>query len=174
MTRWLAALSVAIMVPGLVGAQGLPGNGGGFDRSRGPGKLARAPGITVPRQVNPINLLIEHRQDLDLSEAQFLQVIRIKRTVDSSNAPLMRKLDSVQAVLKPMPLFREPSPLRRDSLAEGQALVQETMAAVREHLDEARSQAYELLSSTQVTKAQDIERKAQKAIDDEAKPAGRK
>jgi len=165
---------VVITVPSLAGAQGPPGMGGGFDRSRGPGKLAREPGITVPKQLNMINVLIEHRQELMLSDDQFLHVIRIKRAVDSTDAPLMRKLDSLQRVFKPMPLFKEPSPQRRDSLAEAQAVMLQTITGLREHLDEARDRAYQLLSSTQLARAGELEAKAQKEIDAEAKVPVRK
>ena len=74
--------------------------------------------------MNPINLMIEHRQDLALSDTQFMKVIAIKRVLDSTNAPLVRKLDSVQRLFKKAPLFSEPSPQRRDSLAQARALVQ--------------------------------------------------
>jgi hypothetical protein len=165
----LSSVALALaLAPAVVAAQGR-----GFGRGRGPGNLPHEAGVDVPKQVNVINLLIEHRQELALSDSQFARVIIIKRTVDSTNAPLMRKLDSVQRLFKRAPIFSDPSPARRDSIAEGKAVVHETIAAVREHLDAARDRAYELLSSQQLSKAQDIEAKAQKAIEDEAGRRGR-
>lgn len=79
------------------------------------GQLSHEPGIEIPAIVNPVNLLIEHRQELALSDTQFKRVIGIKRALDSTNAPLVRKLDSVARVFKTKPLFTEPSPERRDS-----------------------------------------------------------
>jgi hypothetical protein len=148
------------------------GRVGGFGRGRGPGKLAREEGITVQRPVNPVNLLIEHRQDLVLTDSQFVQIIGVKRALDSANAPLMRRIDSVQSVLKGgNPLFGDPSRARRDSLAAGRSVVQQTLAGVRENIGEWRDKAYKLLSSEQLTKAQDFEAKAEKELEDEQQQA---
>ena len=89
------------------------GGMGGIGRRR-PGNLEHEPGLVVPKQVNAVNLLIEHRQDLELSDSEFAGVARIKRALDSTNAPLVRKLDSLQRAFKGGPIFSEPSPERRE------------------------------------------------------------
>jgi hypothetical protein len=165
--RSVAVLLLAV-IPAIANAQVRPG-GGGFGRGRGPGRPAHEEGITAPKQVNAVNLLIQHRQELSLTDTQFVQIIVIKRVVDSANAPFMRKIDSVQRVFKSVPIFSEPSAAHRDSVAEGRAVVQEALAGVRENLDTARDKAYALLSSQQLAKAQELEAQAQKAIDDEAR-----
>ena len=160
-----AALLCAVALPTIVGAQSI----GGFGRGRGPGKLMREPGITIPKVVNAVNLMIEHRPELALSDTQFARVIVIKRALDSTNAPLVRKLDSLQRLFKPGPLFSQPNAERRDSLAEARSVVQETIGAITENNSTARDQAYAMLSVQQLATAQSIEAKAEQAIEDEAK-----
>jgi len=132
----------------------------------------RPAAIEIPKFVNAVNLLVQHRQDLALSDSQFARIIRIKRTSDSTNSPLMRRLDSVQVLFKSGgPLFGNQSPERRDSLAEARSVVQETLGNVRDHVADAREKAYALLSAAQLAKAEDFEAKAAKALEDE-KSAG--
>jgi hypothetical protein len=157
---------LACLMPGLVAAQ-LPGIG---RLGRGKiGTIAHEPGIEIPTVVNPINLMIQHRQDLVLSDTQFKQVISIKRALDSTNAPLMRTLDSVQHLFKAAPLFRNPSSQRRDSLAEAHLLVQGTVLDLEQNIAGARDAGYALLSASQVVTAEQIEDKARKA----SAPSGR-
>jgi hypothetical protein len=162
-----SSLIVALVPAAALAQARLPGLG----RGRLPGKLAREEGITVQRPVNAVNLLIEHRQDLVLTDSQFVHIIGVKRALDSANAPLMRRIDSVQHELKGgNPLFGDPSRARRDSLAAGRSVVQETLAGVRENNTEWRDKAYKLLSSDQLTKAQDFEAKAEKELEDDQRP----
>lgn len=160
-----ALLAVA---PSIVFAQGR------FGRGRGPGHIQTSEGVTVPSVVNPVNLLLAHRQDLALSDSQFMRVIRVKRALDSANAPLMRRLDSVQHLFKGgKAIFEDPSPLRRDSLMEANSLVQETVAGVRDNISGGRSRAYALLSPDQLDKARQYEADAEKAIEETEKARGR-
>jgi hypothetical protein len=123
--------------------------------------------IALPKQVNPVNLLIEHRQELALSDSQFARIVVIKRALDSTDLPLLRKMDSVQRLFKKAPLFSDPSPARRDSIAEGRALVREASAALRENIGDARARAFNLLAAQQLPKAEQLTAAAQQALDDE-------
>jgi hypothetical protein len=165
----LAGLALLGALPIAANAQGGMGRGGsgrgGFGRGAG---IQRAPGVEIPQVVNAVNLLVEHRQDLTLTDTQFTRVIAIKRALDSTNAPLMRKLDSVQRLFKNGPLFSNGSPERRDSLTEANSLVRETVAAVRENDATGRDQAYALLSSRQLDSAHGLEAKAEQQIQDAA------
>ena len=112
-----AALLVLFAPAALIAQRG--GGIGGFGNGRGPGNLTRESGLVIPKQVNPINLLIEHRPELGLSDSVFLRVIAMKRTLDSTNAPSMRRLDSLARLFRGgKPLFSDPSPERIDSIAE--------------------------------------------------------
>jgi hypothetical protein len=174
--RWLRTACVIALVPSLAGAQrggmgGMGGGAGGIGRRR-PGNLEHEPGLAVPKFVNGVNLLIEHRQDLELGDSEFARVVVIKRTLDSTNAPLTRKLDSLQRVFKGGPIFSEPSAARRDSLSQAHATVVEATGTIRDNISAARERAFALLSPRQLTKAQELETAAQKAIDDENQQSG--
>lgn len=173
--RLLRSVCMIALVPSLASAQrgmgGMGGGMGGIGRRR-PGNLEREPGLAVPKLVNAVNLLIEHRQDLELSDSEFAGIVRIKRALDSTNAPLVRKLDSLQRVYKGGPIFSEPSAERRDSLAQARATVLEASGTIRDNIAAARDRAFGLLSPGQVTKAQGFEAAAEKAIDDENKRNG--
>ena len=162
------AVLCTVALPVLATAQTV----GGFGRGRGPGRLQREPGIVIPKVVNAVNVMIEHRPELALSDTQFARVIVIKRALDSTNAPLVRKLDSLQRLFKPMPIFSQPGPERRDSLAEARGVVQETIAAITDNDATARDSAYAMLSVQQLATAQSLEAKAEQAIEEEAKRSG--
>ncbi len=164
----LGALPIAARAQGGMGRGG-GGSGRGFGRGAG---VQRAAGVEIPQVVNAVNLLVEHRQDLALTDTQFTRVIAIKRALDSTNAPLMRKLDSVQRLFKNGPLFSNGSPERRDSLTEANSLVRETVTAVRENNATSRDQAYTLLSARQLDSAHGFEAKAEQQIQDAAQKSG--
>jgi hypothetical protein len=136
---------------------------GGFGRGRASGRMTIDPGIEVPKVVNPVNLLVENRAALELTDSQFARIIAIKRTLDSTNAPLMRRVDSVQRIFKKGPIFSDPSVARRDSLAAAHAVVRESIAGVEDNIADGREKAFAVLSPAQVTKAEQIEDRARKA-----------
>ena len=142
-------------------AQG--GRRGGFGRGGAMGP-SRAPNLTIPKPINMINLLIAQRQDLALSDSQFAHVISIKRSLDSTNAPQMRKLDSIEHIFKGgQPIFSQPSAAHRDSLFEARGAIHDAVAAIESNNADARDHAYALLSEPQLTKAKAIEAKAEAA-----------
>lgn len=169
--RSLRIACLIALVPSFASAQrGIGGmNGGTGIARRRPGNIEREPGLAVPKQANAVNLLVEHRRDLALSDSQLANVVVIKRALDSTNAPHTRKLDSLQRVFKGGPIFSEPSAGRRDSLAEAHTVVFEVTSVIRDNISAARERAFALLSPAQLTKAQELEAAAEKAIDDENK-----
>jgi hypothetical protein len=161
-------------VPSVAFAQRVGMPPGGAGRMGRGGSIARESGITIPKLVNGVNLLIENRQALALSDTQFTRIIVIKRTLDSTNAPFMRRLDSLQHLFKGGSLlFGNPSPARRDSLAEAHGVVTETQGVIRDNISVWRDKAFALLSSMQLTKAQELEDKAERAIAEETKGKGK-
>ncbi len=167
----LSAFVALCVLTSIAGAQ--RGGGGGMGRGGGGGggggmNTTPRPPIEIPRFVNAVNLLVAHRQDLALSDSQFAAVIRVKRSIDSTDAPLMRRLDSVQVLFKGRgPLFGDPSAQRRDSLSAARVVVSETVGSLRENLADAREKAYAILSASQISKAQDFESKEARAIEEE-------
>jgi hypothetical protein len=166
--RLLVAGLFTIVAPAALCAQ-RPGIGG-FGNGRVPKGPPREPGLVIPAQVNVVNLLIQRRQEVALSDSQFVHVIALKRGLDSANAPLMRTLDSLGFLFRGgSPLFSQPSAARRDSLVEARAVMRETQAALHDNLSTARDKAYALLSEPQLVKAQAIEAKAEKALEDDGR-----
>lgn len=151
-----AALSVGAASAGAQrGIPGVPGmNGMRGERTI---NFKRDPGVEIPTIVQPLNLMIEHRQEIALTDSQFMRVIRMKRTLDSLNSPLMRKLDSVQRLFRGGgPLFGSPSPARRDSLDQARGLVMETVGTIRDNIDPVEERAFGLLTGTQRAAAERI------------------
>jgi hypothetical protein len=151
-----------VLAAATVAAAQRPGMGT-FGRGRGPGKLTIDPGIEAPKPVNVINLMIENRATVALTDSQFIHVIALKRQLDSTNAPMYRRIDSVQRLFKRGPLFADPSRERRDSIAAGHEVVREMIAGIEENIADAREKAFALLSASQLPKAEEIEEKARKA-----------
>lgn len=169
MKRAFTALLLICLVPSFAAAQR-----GGFGRGgRAPG-IAREPGLTIFKPVNMVNLLIEHRQDVALTDSQFKQVITLKRTLDSTNAPEMRRLDSLSRLFRGgRPIFSTPSRARRDSLVEARSVMRESIAIIDDNNATARDRAYTLLEAPQLAKARTIQSDAEKALA-ESESKGRK
>jgi hypothetical protein len=147
----------AVILPAALGAQTRIGGMGPDGQKGKPGRLSRDMGITVPKIVNPVNLLIEHKLEVALNDTQFKRIIAIKRVLDSTNAPLSRKLDSIQRLYKPRPIFSSITQERRDSIAQAHPLVLDLVAGIRENISSAKDSAYTLLSAQQLTTAQGLE-----------------
>ena len=168
----LAVAALTVAASSAFAQSGGMGGVGGFGSLGNPmsrGKtinMKRESGITVPELVNPVNLLVLHRQELGLTNQQFVDVIGIKRTLDSTNSPLERRLDSLQRLFKGKdPLFGEPGAARRDSLSRAEALVRVTQGELLDNIDPARDRAYQLLNLNQRALARQIEEKADKAAE---------
>jgi hypothetical protein len=153
----------AVSLPAALGAQTRIGGMGPDGQKGKPGRLSRDMGISIPKIVNPVNLLIEHRLEVALNDTQFTKIIAIKRVLDSTNAPMSRKLDSIARLYKPRPIFSMITQERRDSIADAHPVVLELVAGLRENISNARDSAYTLLSARQLTTAQGLESVAEQA-----------
>ena len=165
--RARAFVLAALVIPVLAQAQ-RPGITG-INRGRMPGNLKRDPGVEVPPVINIVNLVIDHRQDVALTDSQFVRVVALKRTLDSTNAPFLRRVDSVQRLFKNIPIFSDPSPARRDSLSAGKALVKEMIADVEDNIADAKEKMFAFLRPVQAERAEQLEARARKA----SEPGGR-
>ena len=144
---------------------------GGFGRGGKPPGISREAGLSFPKPVNMVNLLIEHRPDVALTDSQFKQIITLKRQLDSTNAPQMRRLDSLSRLFRGgTPIFSQPSAARRDSLSQGRIVMRDIVSIVEDNNSTARDQAYALLSDQQLSKAKTIQSAAEKALADSERP----
>src|SRR5689334_4789314 len=153
----------AVILPAALGAQTRIGGMGPDGQKGKSGRLARDMGITIPKIVNPVNLLIEHRLEVGLTDTQFTKIVAIKRVLDSTNAPSTRRLDSLQRLFKPRPIFSSISQQRRDSIAEAHPVVLELVATIQENISNAKDSAYALLSARQLSTAMGLESVAEQA-----------
>jgi hypothetical protein len=163
-SRWRLAIVVAAglasVAPALAAAQ-LPGIGSIGRRL--PAALKRDSGIVVPQTINVVNLVVQHRQDIALTDTQFVRIIAIKRALDSTNAPLSRRIDSVQRLFKGVPIFTEPTAAHRDSLNAGKAVIKEMTADIDDNIADAKDKMFALLTTPQKEQAEQVEDKARKA-----------
>jgi hypothetical protein len=125
--------------------------------------MKRDPGLEAPPPINIVNLVVAHRQDMVLSDTQFVRIVAIKRALDSTNSPFFRRIDSVQRLFKNVPIFTDPTPAHRDSVNAGTALVKEMSADIDDNIADAKDKVFALLSTPQKEKAEQIEDQARKA-----------
>ena len=159
----LRMVIAAVSLPAALGAQTRVGGMGPDGQKGKPGRLARDMGISIPAIVNPVNLMIERRLELALNDTQFTKVIAIKRALDSTNAPMSRKLDSIARLYKPRPVFSAITQERRDSIAQAHPVVLDLVAGIRENISSATDSAYALLSAKQLSTAQGLVSVAEQA-----------
>jgi hypothetical protein len=150
-----------LLLPVALGAQ-FPGMSS-MGRGGTPKGMKRDPGLEVPATINIVNLVVEHRQELVHSDTQFARIVVIKRRLDSTNAPLVRRIDSVQRLFRNVPIFSEPSAAHRDSVSAGKALVKEMTADIGDNIAEAKDRIFVLLTTPQKERAEQIEDRARKA-----------
>ncbi|MBU8898641.1 hypothetical protein DRW03_32010 [Corallococcus sp. H22C18031201] len=92
-----------------------------------------------------VSLLLEHRQDLGLSEAQVTQLQGIQETLKSKAAPMMQTLES----LRPEP----GTPPSEEEMLAHREQMHATMRQLRDADTAAYQQAEALLTDAQKTKA---------------------
>ena len=166
------ALLVALIVlthaaPAFAQRGGMGGRGGGGGR-RGGDSQDNTPAV-LPQPVNPVNLLIQHSRDLALADSQVKRIVAIKRSLDSTNTPYLRRLDSLQDVIRKS----AGRSMDDDSPMNPRTLVQRTVIDIRTNILPARDQAYALLSPDQLQKAKAYEDDAERKYDDQVNRATR-
>lgn len=153
----------AVSLPAALGAQTRVGGVGPDGQKGKPGRLARDMGISIPKIVNPVNIMIERRLELALNDTQFTKIIAIKRVLDSTNATQSRRLDSIARLYRPRPIFSMITQARRDSIADANPVVLELVAGIRENISSASDSAYAVLSARQLSTAQGLVAVAEQA-----------
>lgn len=134
-------------------------------RDKSPFEGKRLP--VVP--VNVARTVIEHERDMELSDSQRTQIVLIQRRLDSTTAPLFRKLDSLRPTWRPAGGINDLSQEQRDqlvSLREAQVAVIDSMAPT---FTKARESVMSLLDREQKERAAKYEKDARKHAEEEAK-----
>jgi hypothetical protein len=140
----------------------LPGAGGSsIPIGRSPGRDDRAMREIGPelelRLANGVNLIIAHAKDLQLTPEQLTKVIAIKRRLDSLNTPPMRELDSLERLHRERTVVPR---IRGDLPDEPDPKVERTLNTMRTNMHAAESDAYEVLSGTQLQQALQLVKQA--------------
>ena len=123
------------------------------------------PALTVQEPLNPVDLLIQHWTDLKLTPEQIGQLRTIKRSLDSTNAPAHRTLDSLQRAMRPSGMLGQLKPEQRDSIPVARARAARLVDELQENMRPMRERAFGVLTPEQAGKAESIETDAQRARD---------
>jgi hypothetical protein len=161
-------LAGAFLASPAAAQRGGRGGGGGGRRGGGGDTDSDPAKVVMPQPVNAVNLLIMHIRDLALSDSQVKRIVAIKRGIDSTNTPLLRRIDSLQNVLHQRGV---PTALVGDSVGDPRVLMQQTAMIIRTNILPARAAAYSLLSPDQLDKAMAYEDAAQQKYDEQERAA---
>ena len=125
-----------------------------------------------PAPVAPVNVartVIDHQGDMALSDSQRTGIILIGRRLDSTAAPLLKKIDSLKPTWRPAGGLGDLSPEQRDQLVA----LREAQFAVIDSLTpafaKAREQVMTLLNPEQRERAEKLEKNARKRAEEMAK-----
>jgi hypothetical protein len=170
MIRLLVAAQMLIgilLAPAALGAQ----VHGQMAAGREFGQNGDDPLLSEPRPVNEVSVLIQHRQQLALTDTQFVQLVSIRRAVDSLNFPLERRLDSLIRVERgASSAFRR---LPADTVRHPRDLARGTLDAMASNIRPATERAHTLLSDHQVELAATYEQQARDMAEQQARDAAR-
>jgi hypothetical protein len=166
--RLISPVVVAtLLVPAALSAQinGRMGAGREF------GQSADDPLVSEARPVNDVSVLIQHRQQLALSDSQFIHLVAIRRSVDSANFPLERRLDSLARVEHDASSgFRR---LPADTVRRLRELARTTLDALAANIRPATERAHNLLTDHQIETAATFEQQAREMAEQEVRDAHR-
>jgi Spy/CpxP family protein refolding chaperone len=110
--------------------------------------------------LNSVELLLQHRGELDLADSQVVAITAVKARLDSLDGALMQKLDSLRAQAPAAP------PGSDSRWSERRDQFRDIVSQLRKNNDEARKQAMALLTPHQRKLAQGIEDEARKQLEE--------
>jgi len=158
-TRSLTVASLAlVLLPSLAMAQGVHRDNNPFS-----GK----PSPIVP--VNVARTVIEHEQDLALTDSQRTELVRIQRQLDSATAPYLKKIDSLRPSWRPAGGINDLSREQRDQLVALRAAQFAVIDSVTPTFTKAREQVMTVLTPEQRDRAAKLERNERKRAEERAK-----
>ena len=129
--------------------------------------LAGKPAPIVP--VNVARSVIEHERDMALSDSQRTQIVVIQRRLDSTTAPMLKKLDSLRPSWRPAGGLNDLSQEQRDQLVTLRAAQAAVIDSLSPTFAKAREQVMSVLRPEQRERAAKFERDARKRAQERAK-----
>lgn len=125
-----------------------------------------------PAPIVPVNVaraVIEHEQDMALTDSQRTQIVLIQRRLDSTAAPLLKKIDSLKPTWRPAGGINDLSPEQREQLTALRNAQFAVIDSLTPTFARAREQVMELLNPEQRDRAAKIEKNARKRAEEMAK-----
>jgi hypothetical protein len=125
-----------------------------------------------PVPVVPVNVaraVIEHEGDMALTDSQRTQIILIGRRLDSTAAPLLKKIDSLKPTWRPAGGINDLSPEQRDQLVALRKAQFAVIDSLTPAFAKAREQVMTVLDPEQRERAEKLEKNARKRAEEMAK-----
>ena len=125
-----------------------------------------------PVPVVPVNVartVIEHEGDFALTDSQRTQIILIGRRLDSTAAPLLKKIDSLKPSWRPAGGINDLSPEQRDQLVASRKAQFAVIDSLTPAFTKAREQVMTMLNPEQRERAEKLEKNARKRAEEMAK-----
>jgi hypothetical protein len=125
-----------------------------------------------PVPVVPVNVaraVIEHEGDMALTDSQRTQIILIGRRLDSTAAPLLKKIDSLKPTWRPAGGINDLSPEQRDQLVALRTAQFAVIDSLMPAFAKAREQVMTVLDPEQRERAEKLEKNARKRAEEMAK-----
>lgn len=151
---------VLVLLPAMAQAQ----NGVHHDNSPFGGKPAPIVPVSVAKAV-----LEADNKDMALSDSQRVQITHIQRQLDSADAPLLARLDSVKPTWRPAGGLSDLSQEQRDELVAKRKQQVEIVEAITPSVAKANERVMALLRPEQRDRANKLEKNARKRAEEFAK-----
>jgi hypothetical protein len=152
------AMLALVALPSLAMAQGIHRDNNPFS-----GK----PSPIVP--VNVARTVIEHEHDLALTDSQHKELVRIQHQLDSTAAPLLKKIDSLKPNWRPAGGINDLSREQRDQLVASRAAQFAMIDSLTPTFAKAREQVMTVLTPEQRDRAAKLEKNERKRAEDRAR-----
>jgi hypothetical protein len=125
-----------------------------------------------PAPIVPVNVaraVIEHEQDMALTDSQRTQIILIQRRLDSTAAPLLKRIDSLKPTWRPAGGINDLSPEQREQLIALRAAQFAVVDSLTPTFAKARDQVMAVLNPEQRERAAKLEKNERKRAEEMAK-----
>ena len=155
----VAAALVMVLLPSVALAQ----NGIRRDNSPFGGKAAPIVPVSIAKVV------LDTDKDMALTDSQRVQITLIQRQLDSVNAPLLARLDSVKPTWRPAGGLNDLSQEQRDELVARRKVQVALVDQMTPNFTKARERVIALLRPEQKERAAKLEKNARKRAEEFAK-----
>jgi hypothetical protein len=156
-----------VVVAAALGLALLPSIAAGQYVRRDNNPFAGKPAPIAP--VNVARVVIERERDMALSDSQRTEIVLIQRRLDSTAAPLLKKLDSLRPTWRPAGGPNDLTPEQREQLAAARAAQAAVVDSLTPTFAKAREQVMALLRPEQRDRAAKLEKDTRKRAEERSK-----